>query len=107
MRTVADVAAVAFNVPIYERDYGGWLKVAGTSVSAPLIAGVYALAGNAAKIGPGYSYHHARALFDIATGNNALPSGPARICGNDYLCSAKSGYDAPTGLGTPDGAGAF
>jgi hypothetical protein len=28
-------------------------------------------------------------------------------CGYDYLCVAKPGYDAPTGLGTPDGTGAF
>ena len=26
---------------------------------------------------------------------------------DDYLCVAKSGYDAPTGLGTPNGIGAF
>jgi hypothetical protein len=29
------------------------------------------------------------------------------VCGNTYLCVAKPGYDAPTGLGTPDGSGAF
>ena len=27
--------------------------------------------------------------------------------GNYYLCVAKKGYDAPTGLGTPDGTGSF
>jgi len=27
--------------------------------------------------------------------------------GHDYLCQAKKGYDAPTGLGTPDDTGAF
>jgi hypothetical protein len=26
-------------------------------------------------------------------------------CGDDYMCVAKKGYDAPTGLGTPDGPG--
>jgi len=26
---------------------------------------------------------------------------------DDYLCVAKEGYDAPTGLGSPDGIGAF
>ena len=29
------------------------------------------------------------------------------VCGNDYLCVAKKGYDAPTSLGTPDDIGAF
>jgi subtilase family serine protease len=108
MRTVADVAAVAWNVPIYEKVQGGWLTLGGTSVSAPLIAGVYGLAGNAAVIRPGYEYSHARSLFDITTGNNDwfFEAGGA-ACGNDYLCVAKRGYDGPTGLGSPDGTGAF
>jgi hypothetical protein len=28
-------------------------------------------------------------------------------CGGSYLCTAKKGYDGPTGLGTPNGTGAF
>jgi hypothetical protein len=32
---------------------------------------------------------------------------PVQACGRDYLCTAKKGYDAPTGLGTPNGPGAF
>ena len=107
-RTAADVAAVAWNIPIFNKDYGGWVTVGGTSVSAPLIAGIYGLAGNAAAIGPGYEYRHPRSLFDITRGNNAwfVPE-PKTVCGDSYLCVAAKGYDAPTGLGTPDGAGAF
>src|SRR3954470_11336947 len=50
-RTVAGVAAVADGVAIYDSsaEIGGWGVVAGTSVSSPIIAAVYALAGNAAK----------------------------------------------------------
>ena len=106
-RTVADVAAVADNVPVFEPTYGGWVTVAGTSISAPLIAGVYGLAGNAAHVGPRHLYRHAGDLFDVTTGSNALFSTTAEACGNDYLCTAKPGYDAPTGLGTPNGLGAF
>jgi subtilase family protein len=106
-RTVADVAAVATNVPIYEKSYGGWVSVAGTSISAPLIAGVYGLAGNASTIPLGNTYAHARSLFDVTSGSNALFGTPAATCGGDYLCVAKKGYDAPTGMGTPDGTGAF
>jgi Subtilase family len=102
-RTVADVSAVASNLAVYEKAQGGWLLVGGTSASAPLIAGVYALAGNASKITPGYTYRHAGSLFDITTGTNVF----ADVCGADYLCVAKRGYDAPTGLGTPDGTSAF
>jgi subtilase family serine protease len=106
-RTVADVAAVATNVPIYNTTYGGWVNVAGTSASAPLVAGVYGLAGNASTVPFGNTYAHASSLFDVTAGNNALFGTSSATCGNDYLCVAKKGYDAPTGMGTPDGIGAF
>jgi subtilase family serine protease len=102
-RTVADVSALAWNIAVYDKAQHGWLTVGGTSASAPLIAGVYALAGNAPKITPGYVYRHARSLFDITKGSNVFGD----VCGGDYLCTARKGYDAPTGLGTPDGTGAF
>jgi subtilase family serine protease len=107
-RTVGDVSAVAWNIPIYNKVWGGWVTVGGTSVSAPLVAGVYGLAGNASSIRPGYAYRHAGSLFDVTRGNNAwfIPR-PKVVCGNSYICVAKKGYDAPTGLGTPDGIGAF
>jgi subtilase family serine protease len=107
-RTVADVSAVAWNIPVYDPSQGGWLSVGGTSAAAPLIAGLYALAGNATKIAPGYAYAHSGSLFDITAGNNGWITGTgAAVCGGDYLCQAAKGYDAPTGLGTPDGTGAF
>src|ERR671934_498640 len=53
-RTVADVAAVAdpaTGVAMYDSfHYSGWLIFGGTSVSTPVIASVYALAGNAASL---------------------------------------------------------
>ncbi|HEV2370763.1 MAG TPA: S8 family serine peptidase [Streptosporangiaceae bacterium] len=106
-RTVADVAAVAHNIPIYNKDYGGWVTVAGTSISAPLVAGTYSLAGNAATLTPGSIYQHTSQLFDITAGSNAIFGTPRALCGDDYLCVAKKGYDAPTGLGSPDGTSAF
>jgi hypothetical protein len=107
-RTVADVSALALNVAIYNKDWGGWFLVGGTSASSPIIAGIYGLAGNATKVRPGYEYAHAKALFDVTTGNNEwFAGGGGAVCGYDYLCVAKKGYDAPTGLGTPDGIGAF
>ena len=106
-RTIADVSAVAANIPIYNRANGGWLTVGGTSVAAPLVAGIYALAGNATTIPLGYAYSHRRFLFDITKGTNSVFYPSKLTCGNDYPCAAKKGYDAPTGLGTPDGTGAF
>jgi subtilase family serine protease len=107
-RTIADVAAVAWNVPIYNKVYGGWITVGGTSAAAPLIAGVYGLAGNGNRVTTRHLYRHTRLLFHIGIGNNAWPYETPKIrCGGDYLCVATPGYNAPTGLGTPDGIGAF
>lgn len=108
MRTVSDVSAAADNIPVYNQFYGGWVTVAGTSASAPLIAGIYGLAGNGATTTHKFLYRHAASLFDVTSGNNdwfANTGGAA--CGFDSLCVAGPGYDAPTGLGTPDGTGAF
>lgn len=106
-RTVADVSAVADDVPIFDKIYGGWVTVAGTSVAAPLISGIYGLACNASHIALGYAYSHRQFLFDVTRGSNALFESSKNACGNDYLCVARKGYDAPTGLGTPDGIKAF
>jgi hypothetical protein len=78
----------------------GWIQVGGTSLASPLIASVYALAGNGPAVG--YPYSHTAGLFDVTSGSNgACSPAPAR------LCTAGSGWDGPTGLGTPNGVGAF
>jgi subtilase family serine protease len=105
MRTIADVSAVAdpnTGVAVYDTyRSGGWLVFGGTSVSSPIIAGVYALAGNGALITYGsYPYSLPSALNDIKSGSNGS-------CGGSYLCTAVKGYDGPTGLGTPNTAAAF
>ena len=104
MRAIADVSAVAdVSVSVYDSfGYHGsrdWFLAGGTSVSSPIIASVYALAGNAASVVYGsYPYSHPK-LFDVISGSNGS-------CGN-LLCNAASGWDGPTGLGTPNGTGAF
>jgi subtilase family serine protease len=102
-RTVADVSAVAdpqTGVAVYWTNHnkGGWLVFGGTSVAAPLVAGVYALAGDGA--GADKAYAHKSSLHDVTSGSNGN-------CGGTYLCTAGPGYDGPTGLGTPNGTGAF
>ena len=104
-RTVADVSAVADNVAIYDSspEIGGWGVVAGTSISSPLIASVYALAGNAKSVVYGsYPYSHQSSFHDITEGSNFTPD---TVCG--YLCTAEPGYDGPSGVGTPNGSGGF
>ena len=108
-RTVADVAADAdpqTGPAVYDAHDGyGWTVVGGTSAASPFIAGVIALAGNPSAL-PNASYVYARKadLNDVVGGDNVLFGGN---CGGDYLCNALTGYDAPTGLGTPNGIGAF
>ncbi|EFH81837.1 S53 family peptidase [Ktedonobacter racemifer] len=105
-RTIADVSAVAdpnTGVSVYDTygNVGGWLVFGGTSVSSPIIASVYALAGNASSVNAASSlYSHTGNLFDVTSGSNGS-------CGGSYLCTAGTGYDGPTGLGTPNGTGAF
>jgi len=80
----------------------GWYQVGGTSLAAPLIAAVYALAGNGGggTSAASYPYAHSGSLYDVTSGSNGS-------CSGSYLCTAKSGYDGPTGLGTPIGTGGF
>jgi len=75
-----------------------WLVFGGTSVGAPLIAGVYGANGGKVKYGSN-PYRHTGALFDITSGSGGG-------CGT-YLCNAGPGYDGPTGWGTPNGTKAF
>jgi subtilase family serine protease len=105
-RTVADVSADAdpsTGAAVYDTyGYGGWLQVGGTSLAAPLIGAVYALAGvgGTSDYPSSYPYAHTSSLYDVTSGSNGS-------CGLSYLCTGKVGYDGPTGLGTPNGTTAF
>jgi hypothetical protein len=115
-RMVADVAADAdpnTGPAIYVTDTNdleglpsGWNIVGGTSASSPFIAGVIGLAGNPAKYADASSFYTPAAqtgLNDVVGGNN----GVFQDCGGDYQCNAVTGYDGPTGWGTPNGLSAF
>jgi subtilase family serine protease len=81
---------------------GGWVEVGGTSLSSPLIAGVYALAANASTWAyPAQSvYLSPGSLHDVTTGANGS-------CSHSLQCHAGAGYDLPTGIGSPNGLGGF
>jgi subtilase family serine protease len=107
MRAVADVSADAdpgTGVAVYDstavQGQSGWLVFGGTSVAAPIIAAVYGLAGNEASIDNNFPYTHATSLFDVTSGSNGS-------CSPSQLCTARVGWDGPTGLGTPNGTSAF
>jgi subtilase family serine protease len=109
-RTVGDVSAVAdpgTGVAAYDTypnpdEINGWTVFGGTSVSAPLIAGVYALATPPASTDypTSYAYSNPSAFNDVTTGYNSDKC-------KSYLCEAEVGYDGPTGWGTPNGVGGF
>ncbi len=107
-RATADVSAdanPASGLAVYDTTgEAGWLQVGGTSLASPLIAATYALAGPpAAGTYPNtYPYHDPNQSSDL----NDVTSGANGDCGN-VLCTAGTGWDGPTGLGTPDGTGAF
>jgi hypothetical protein len=125
----------------------GWLTVGGTSLSAPLIAAMFALAGGSGGAAyPASSIYQNASLFptsvyDVTSGGNSFCGGdPPSSCGffvgestggsthnpnalgggnvdcsfprnnNDppapppesYECNATTGYDGPSGVGTPN-----
>ena len=103
-RAMADVAAdadPATGAAVYNSCCGfvGWLKVGGTSVAAPLIAGVFGLAAGDAAFPGSLPYGNRTGLHDVTSGSNGG-------CGT-IMCEAAVGYDGPTGLGSPDGLASF
>jgi subtilase family serine protease len=87
-----------------------WGVVGGTSASAPFIAGLFANAGvPSGLLGPNTLYQDPSSDFnDITSGNNEQSNQCASFPGLDpSVCNAGPGWDGPTGLGTPNGLGAF
>lgn len=112
-RTVADVSAVAnpnTGVAVYD-SYGSsggnyWYVFGGTSVAAPIIGAVFALSGHTTGVPAARAYANPGALNDITSGSNGRCV-RGKSTSTLYLCTAGAGYDGPTGLGTPNGTGAF
>jgi subtilase family serine protease len=107
MRTQNDISAVAnpnTGVAIYDT-YGlggSWFVYGGTSVATPIIASMFALAGDTASQHAAKHIWAARGkhMYDITQGSNGT-------CSPAYLCTAGPGYDGPTGWGTPNGLTIF
>jgi subtilase family serine protease len=109
-RAVADVSAdadPATGVAVYSstsyNGFTGWWQMGGTTLASTIIASIYALhgelpQGTIATTVP-YLYMTQNSRHDIATGKNG-------ICG-DFMCTVSTGYDGPTGLGTPNGLTGF
>ena len=113
-RSIADVAAIGdpeTGVDVYDStpegngNPTGWGVWGGTSVSSPIVAAEFALAGGAAGVQyPAATlYAHlgeSAALYDVTAGSTGSCSGASS-------CKARVGYDGPTGVGSPLALGVF
>lgn len=111
-RTVSDISVDAdpnTGVAIYAgdgcTDGDCWYVFGGTSISSPIVAGMFAVAGN---IQPDNT-QAASILYANASKRNSrdIVSGSTGTCEFAYLCNAVPGYDGPTGLGSPKGLSIF
>jgi subtilase family serine protease len=104
-----------------------WLPIGGTSVASPIVAAMFALAGGADGVAyPAqtlYSHLGSSLLHDVSNGGNGACDGVHAGCSGSlsplsphypldcgagaWICNAHSGYDGPTGVGTPNGIAAF
>lgn len=110
MRASADLSAVAdpdTGLAMYDTfgtsDYTdtGWIEVGGTSLSAPLVSAMLVRSGKAASYSTAQrAYQRIASFRDVLSGSNGT-------CGGDTLCTAKKGWDAPTGVGTPYSLSSF
>jgi Subtilase family len=112
----------------------GWVTIGGTSVASPIVAATFALAGGAGEDAEGKPvaypartlYEHLASapgsLHDVVLGSNGAcaqefdgatgESGcsiaeESASCAATLICLAGTGYDGPTGVGTPAGIAAF
>ncbi len=126
-RAAADVAADGdpySGVAVYRA--GSWSTVGGTSLAAPIIASTFALAGGSGGVAyPAqtlYGHLGSSALYDVTSGSNGectkafdgvgKSAGCTVVeeeqdCQSKLICRAATGYDGPTGVGTPAGLAAF
>ncbi|HSX52945.1 MAG TPA: fibronectin type III domain-containing protein [Patescibacteria group bacterium] len=100
-RTATDVSAVAdIGTPVWVNYAGTWYNGGGgTSVATPIIASTVALRDKHYFYTPSLAYTNRASFNDIVSGSNGT-------CGS-YLCTARTGYDGPTGVGTPNGIAGF
>lgn len=115
-RLTNDVSIVAENVfayDSYETTEKPWITMAGTSIGAPLIAGILAHASKEVRENPNKAFYKdleegIGTVIDVTSGNNNPLSA---MCTYKYECEAETGedgnsikgYDGPTGVGVPTG----
>ncbi len=97
-------------------DGAGFFPVEGTSASSPLLAALYVRVGisDAVSNDLSWEYTHPTGFNDL--GSTAYPIDSAGTatdaktttkCANNALCVAMTGWDGPSGVGTPNGTALF
>ncbi|HEY7934874.1 MAG TPA: S8 family serine peptidase [Solirubrobacteraceae bacterium] len=99
---------------------GSWRTFGGTSISAPIIAAMFALAGGAHGVAyPAqtlYSHLGSPLFYDITEGGDGRcdgdyssgcsgslsPLSPLDCGAGALICNAAAGYDGPSGVGSPN-----
>jgi MYXO-CTERM domain-containing protein len=115
-RATADVSAAATfasggqetAINVYQ---GGWQSVEGTSASSPMVAGILTRLGltDAISNNLGWVYTNASAWNDLGSAAYPADSQGSTTDSNDpsscgKLCTVGTGWDGPSGVGTPNGA---
>jgi subtilase family serine protease len=106
-RRTADISAVAnpsTGVLVYTTGSStGWYAFGGTSVAAPIIAATYAHnPGTSTTAAPLYASQPNKPanFYDVVSGSNGRCTNK-RTSATAVLCNAGTGWDGPTGWGTP------
>ncbi len=101
-KAVSDLSAVAdpnSGLAIYTtyNNITGYWVFGGTSLSSPIIAAFYATRGgyNASNLAGQVAWAAGTPYFDVTSGKNTT-----RSCSPTVLCTAGTGWDGPTGLGS-------
>jgi Subtilase family len=134
-RAVADVAAdgdpytgaAVYDTTPNPEHRGPWFTIGGTSLASPIIAATFALAGGAQGVeAPARTMYENEladpaSLHDVESGSSGeclvgvnsaglsecAVGEEAASCSGGAVCVAGPGYDGPSGVGTPNGLGAF
>ncbi|PZF76609.1 peptidase S8 [Aestuariivirga litoralis] len=118
-RVASDVSAVAdINTGVFVVYRGSYFRFGGTSVGAPIIAGIIAQRNVAIRLtlssgtvassvypnkgGTTVATGYGRNLYAQRGALRDVTSGSTGTCAIGFLCKAGPGYDGPTGLGTPN-----
>src|SRR5438105_348058 len=105
LAAAVNTAASIAGVTVISNSYGGGESGSQSYESAynhpgkAVTGGIYGVTGST-PTGAASIYANAGQLNDVTSGTNGS-------CGGTYFCTAGTGYDGPTGNGTPNGTGPF